>query len=98
MPYSDESLFTIAEFGSPDGDSSSISDSHDTWESIAYPKDFNPYTDLADHASIQDVTDESKGEDYTSQKVSGTSEANRSQMKYLIAQEILTHVYYEVAI
>ena len=98
MPDSDESLFTIAEFGSPDDYSFSRYDSHDTWDSISYPKDFNPYTDHPDHASIQDVTDESKGEDDTSQKVAGTSEAIRSQMEDLLAQEILTPLDYEVAI
>ena len=63
MPDSDESLFTIAEFDFPDNDSSTSSESHDSWESIAYPKDLNPYTDLPDHTIIQDVTDESHHED-----------------------------------
>ena len=57
MPDSDEELLSIAEFDFPDEDSSSDSDSHDSWDSIAYPKDLNPYTDLPDHTSIQDVTD-----------------------------------------
>ena len=78
VPDSDESLYTLAEFDFPNGNSSD-SDSHDTYDSIVYPKDFNPYTDLPTDASIQDITDESKGENDTPQQVSGTSDTARME-------------------
>ena len=94
VPDSNESLYTIAEFDFPQDDSSSVI--HDTYSEISFPKDHNPYSDLPSQVSVQDITDESMGEDDTSQKVSGTSEAIRSQMAALIAQEILTPVSYEI--
>ena len=56
VPDSDESLYTLAEFDFPRDDSSNSS--HDTFSEISFPKDFNPYTDLSNQVTIQEITDE----------------------------------------
>ena len=71
-------MYTLAEFDFTDGDSSD-SDSHDTYESISFPKDFNPYTYLPTDAISPDTTDESKCEDDTPHLVLDASEAARRE-------------------
>ena len=70
MPDPDEELITIAEFS--DEHYSSDSDIHDSWDSIAFPRDYNTNenndnteeekNDTPDHTSIQNVTDESEAD------------------------------------